>query len=69
MLCYLLEELLMLKYRTVGMRNDTSFRVELGFLGLWWNGYIWTNYFSVEYRSREGAIKAVAGYKSRIKVV
>jgi hypothetical protein len=47
------------KFRVVSCREDAFFIVEVKFMGLWWNCYVWDYYFAFSYKSKQAAIEAI----------
>jgi len=54
------------KFRIKAINNHTSFVVLVkGWFGIWKSGYVYTNYFSLQYGSLDLAKEAINKYKTR----
>lgn len=58
------------KFRIEAFHDHTSFQVCLkNWMGFWYSGFVWTNYFCISYESEQKAIDAIELYKKRFKEV
>lgn len=57
------------KFRVKSLHNETSFEVWVKGWFCWRDGYLATNYFSIDYPSKQAALDAIECYKNRITEV
>lgn len=49
--------------------NHTKFKVLVkGWFGIWKSGFIYTDYFSINYTTEEDALEAIRLYKARFTI-
>ena len=52
--------------RLEATNNHTIFKVRVkGWFGIWKSAFVFTDYFLIQYSSRDEAVKAIEGYKNR----
>jgi len=53
------------EFKVEALSDHTSFRVFVKGWLFWKSGYVYTNYFGLNYDSEEKALEAIKGYKNR----
>ena len=60
----------MSKFKIEAFHDHTSFKVYLrSWYGVYYSGFVWTNYFCISYESEQKAIDAIELYKKRFTEV
>lgn len=55
-------------FRVGAKHNDTRFEVQVKGWFCWLSGFVWTDYFSIQYHSLEEALQAIDNYRNRFTI-